>query len=226
MSDKELILPVVNYQGQEVDKVTLPNEVFNVEVNEFAIQRAVRTDLANRRVATAHTLDRSVVHGSNRKPYGQKHTGRARAGTTNSPIWRHGGVVHGPDGKQSFKLKMNKTEAYIAFISALSFKAQEGAIIVLENKGFGSEKTKDFVKSLKDIKADEKKNLLIIYPIKDEQTGAYYFDENLVKAARNVASVKIVTPDNVSVYDILNANKLILTKEFVTGGEVIEEEAE
>ena len=226
MSDKELILPVVNYQGQEVEKVTLPNDIFNVEVNHASIQRAVRTDLANRRVATAHTLDRSLVHGSNKKPYGQKHTGRARAGTTNSPIWRHGGVVHGPDGRQNFKLKMNKTEAYIAFISALSEKANSDAIIVLANEGFTSNKTKDFVKALEAIKADEKKNLLVIYPLKDEKTGEYHWDENLIRAARNVSTVKIVTPDNLSVYDIIDANKLILTKEFVSGDEDSMEEAE
>ncbi len=225
MSNKEIILPVVNYEGKEIEKITLPEEVFNVEVNHAAIQRAVRTDLANRRVSTAHTLDRSIVHGSNRKPYGQKHTGRARAGTTNSPIWRHGGVVHGPDGKQSFKLKMNKTEAYIAFISALSEKAETDGIIVLANEGFKSDKTKDFVKALSAIKADDKKNLLVIYPIKDEKTGEYHWDENLIKAAKNLSNVKLVTPDNVSVYDILNANKLILTKEFVTGDQDVQEAA-
>lgn len=227
MSEKELSLPVLNYQGQEVGTVILPDDLFNVEVNQYAIQRAVRKDLANRRVSTAHTLDRSQVHGTNRKPYRQKGTGRARAGTTNSPIWRHGGVVHGPNGQQNYRLKMNKTEAFIAFVSALSEKAQSQDIIVLQNEGFASAKTKDFAKALESIKADSKKNLLVIYPIYDEKTDTYHWDENLIKASRNIPSVKVVTPDNLSVYDILNTNKLILTREYVTSTvEETEEEAE
>ncbi len=227
MSEKELSLPVLNYQGKEVGTVILPDDLFNAEINQYAIQRAVRKDLANRRVSTAHTLDRSQVHGTNRKPYRQKGTGRARAGTTNSPIWRHGGVVHGPNGEQNYRLKMNKTEAYIAFISALSEKAQSNDIIVLENEGFASTKTKDFAKTLADIKADEKKNLLVLYPVYDKESDSYYWDENLIKASRNIPSVKVVTPDNLSVYDILNANKLILTRDYLTDTEEeTQEEAE
>ena len=94
-----LTQPVLDYKGEKVGEVTLPEELFGTEINEVVVQRAVRVDLSNRRLGTAKTLDRSEVHGSNRKPYGQKHTGRARAGTTNSPIWRHGGVVHGPNGE-------------------------------------------------------------------------------------------------------------------------------
>ena len=176
--------------------------MFNADVNEVVIQRAVRVDLSNRRVDTAHTLTRDIVHGSNRVPGRQKGTGGARAGTANSPVWRHGGVVHGPNGEQNHTLKMNKREHYIALTSALSDKAKNGNIIVLDEKGFESHKTKDFVKALKAIGADEKKNLLVLSDL----------DENLLLASGNIPSVKVVFADNVSVYDILNAKKLILVK--------------
>ena len=194
--------PVVDYAGNKVEEITLPGDLFNADVNEVVIQRAVRVDLSNRRVDTAHTLTRDIVHGSNRKPWRQKGTGRARAGTANSPVWRHGGVVHGPNGEQNHTLKMNKREHYIALTSALSDKAKNGNIIVLDEKGFDSHKTKDFVKALKAIGADEKKNLLVLSDL----------DENLLLASGNIPSVKVVFADNVSVYDILNAKKLILVK--------------
>lgn len=194
--------PVVDYAGNKVEEITLPGDLFNADVNEVVIQRAVRVDLSNRRVDTAHTLTRDIVHGSNRKPWRQKGTGRARAGTANSPVWRHGGVVHGPNGEQNHTLKMNKREHYIALTSALSDKAKNGNIIVLDEKGFESHKTKDFVKALKAIGADEKKNLLALSDL----------DENLLLASGNIPSVKVVFADNVSVYDILNAKKLILVK--------------
>ncbi len=194
--------PVVDYTGTKVEEITLPGDLFNAEINEYAVQRAVRVDLSNRRVDTAHTLTRDLVHGSNRKPWRQKGTGRARAGTTNSPVWRHGGVVHGPNGEQNHTLKMNKREHYIALVSALSDKAKNNNVIVLDDKGFESHKTKDFVKALKAIGADDRKNLLVLSDL----------DENLLLASGNIPSVKVVFADNVSVYDILNAKKLILVK--------------
>ncbi len=202
MANENLNWPVVDYAGKKVGEVNLPADLFSTEVNEVVVQRAVRVDLANRRVDTAHTLTRDIVHGSNRKPFRQKGTGRARAGTTNSPVWRHGGVVFAPNGQQNHDLKMNKKEHYIAFTSALSDKVNSNNLIVLTDDAFTSAKTKDFVKALKAFGADEKKNLLVV--------AAY--DENLIKAAANIPSVTIVSADNLSVYDILNAKKLIMVK--------------
>ena len=181
MANENLNWPVVDYTGKKVEEVALPADLFGAEIKEVVVQRAIRVDLSNRRVDTAHTLTRDIVHGSNRKPFRQKGTGRARAGTTNSPVWRHGGVVFAPNGEQNHTLKMNKKEHYIAFTS---------------------NKTKDFAKALTAIGADEKKNLLVV--------AAY--DENLIKAAANIPSVIIVSADNLSVYDILNAKKLIMVK--------------
>lgn len=218
MANENLIWPVVDYAGNKVGEVTLPADLFNAEINEVVVQRAVRVDLSNRRVDTAHTLTRDIVHGSNRKPFRQKGTGRARAGTTNSPVWRHGGVVHAPNGEQSHELKMNKKEHALAMVSVFSDKAQKGDIIVLAEEGFQSSKTKDFVKALAAIGADEKKNLIVLGDI----------DENLILAARNIPSVRLVTADNVSVYDVLNAKKLILVENVIpeVEDENHEEEAE
>lgn len=202
MAHENLNWPVVDYTGKKVEEVTLPADLFDAKVNEVVVQRAVRVDLANRRVDTAHTLTRDIVHGSNRKPFRQKGTGRARAGTTNSPVWRHGGVVFAPNGEQNHTLKMNKKEHYVAFTSALTDKVANKNLIVLTDEAFSSSKTKDFVKALSAIGADGKKNLLVL--------AAY--DENLIKAASNVPSVIVVSADNLSVYDILNANKLIMVK--------------
>lgn len=206
--------PVVNYAGEKVGEVVLPGDLFDTDVNEYVVQREVRLDLANRRVDTAHTLTRDIVHGSNRKPFRQKGTGRARAGTTNSPVWRHGGVVFAPNGEQNHRLSMNKKEHYLAFTSVLTDKVKNNNLIVLTEEAFSSKKTKDFVKALSAIGADGKKNLLVISAP----------DENLILAARNIPSVEIVTPDNLSVYDVLNANKLILIQNVIP--EPLEEEDE
>lgn len=202
MANENLNWPVVDYAGKKVEEVALPADLFGAEINEVVVQRAVRVDLANRRVDTAHKLTRDIVHGSNRKPFRQKGTGRARAGTTNSPVWRHGGVVFAPNGEQNHSLKMNKKEHYIAFTSALSDKVKENNLIVLTDEKFSSNKTKDFIKALSAIKADEKKNLLVICD----------YDENLLMASGNVSSVTVVSADNLSVYDILNSNKVIMVK--------------
>jgi large subunit ribosomal protein L4 len=199
----ELNWPVVDFDGKKIAEIALPADLFGIKPNEYVVQRAVRVDLSNRRVATAHTLTRDIVHGSNRKPWAQKHTGRARAGTTNSPLWRHGGVVFGPNGQQSYKLKMNKKEHYLAFCSVLSDKALTKDLIILDDsKAFPSAKTKDFVKALAAIGGDEKKNLIVLSNP----------DENFIRAAKNLPNVVLTTADNLSVYDILNANKLILEK--------------
>lgn len=202
MANENLNWPVVDYTGAKVGEVNLPCDLFSAEINEVVVQRAVRVDLSNRRVDTAHALTRDIVHGSNRKPFRQKGTGRARAGTTNSPVWRHGGVVFAPNGQQNHTLKMNKKEHYIAFTSALSDKVNNNNLIVLTDEAFSSSKTKDFVKALSAIGADEKKNLLVV--------AAY--DENLIRAAANIPSVTVVSADNLSVYDILNSKKLIMVK--------------
>ena len=201
---KKINWPTIDFSGKSVSTVSLPGEIFGQKVNEYAVQRAVRVDLANRRLGTAHTLTRDIVHGSNKKPYRQKGTGRARAGTTNSPIWRHGGVVHGPTGHENYSLKMNKKEGGLAFASVMSDKVNNKNLIVIEDGNYKSNKTKDFVKTLKAIGGSaDKKNLIVLSKL----------DENLIFASRNLQNVIVTTVENLSVYDVLNSCKLIMFKE-------------
>jgi len=203
MGKKKVTLPVVDFEGKEIEKVELDASIYGLEeVNEFAIQAAVKTYLANRRQATAKTKVRSEVSGSGKKLWRQKGTGRARMGDSRSPLWRHGGVVFGPTGNQNYKLKLNKRVNDLALRSVLTDKVNSKELIVLTDKQFDSHRTKDFKKSLVAINGGDKKTLLVISAI----------DENLIYASRNLANLEIVPVDQVSVYDLVNHNSVIFVK--------------
>jgi large subunit ribosomal protein L4 len=202
--NKNIELPVIDYSGKEVGTAKLASELFGVEPNPYCVQLAVKVDLANRRQATAKTRTISEVNGTGKKPWKQKGTGRARVGTHRSPLWRGGAVVFGPNGKQSYKIKMNKKEHFLALASVLSDKATEKKITILDSEKFSSPKTKDFVKALAAMKITGK-TLFVV----DQ------FDENFFRAASNIPSLKIVLSDNISVYDVLNAANLVLTKSVI-----------
>lgn len=159
---------------------------------------AVQVYQANKRQATAKTKTRAEVRGGGKKPWRQKGTGRARAGSSRSPIWVGGGTVFGPIGNQNFKLKMNKKSHALALKSALSIKANEKNIVLVEN--LTSTKTKEVVKTLEALKVDSK--ALVVLAEENEE---------FTRAARNVSFVKVVLANNVSVYDLINATKLVMT---------------
>ena len=195
--------PVVDYSGKEIGEVSLDKFVFGLseeEQNAYAVQAAVKTYLANRRQATAKTKNRSEVSGSGKKLWKQKGTGRARMGNIRSPLWRHGGVVFGPRGNQNYKLKLNKKVNDLAVRSALSDKALNKELIVLTKAPFVSNKTKDFAKALEAINGGEKKTLIVLGDL----------DANLVLAARNLHNVKLTDASDMSVYDIVDAQSLII----------------
>lgn len=205
MAIEKLEWPVLDYEANQIGTVELEPDVFGLqadEINAYAVQAAVKTYLANRRQATAKTKVRSEVRGSGKKLWRQKGTGRARMGDARSPLWRHGGTVFGPTGKQNYKLKLNKRVNALALRSALSDKVLDKALIVLTETPFASHRTKDFAKSLKALNGGDKKTLLVL--------GDY--DENLLLAARNLPNVTITSFDNVSVYDVVNAQSLIVVK--------------
>ena len=152
------------------------------------------------RQATAKTLTRAEVSGGGKKPRRQKGTGRARAGSTRSPLWRHGGTVFGPRGNQNFKLSMNKKAHALALKSALTLKAQSKDIIVLENVDVNEVKTKTVVALLANVKA-KTKSLVVV----DKDSDAF------VLSARNIPGVITVEANNLSVYDILNADSFVFT---------------
>ena len=204
MAEKKTVsVSVVNMAGQEVGKISLDGSIFAVEEHKQAMFNAVQVEQANARQATAKTKVRHEVSGGGKKPWRQKGTGRARAGSSRSPIWVGGGTVFAPVGTQNFTLSQNKKEHQLALKSALSLKTPKDLVVVDEIK-FASMKTKEFAKMLEAIKADTK-SLVVVGELTSE----------LVRSVRNVNYAKVVSTDNVSVYDVLNADKLVMSKEAV-----------
>ena len=199
---KKLTVKVINMAGEEVRDLELNPNVFGVEVNDQVMFDAVVVDQANRRQATAKTKTRAEVSGGGKKPWRQKGTGRARAGSTRSPVWVGGGTVWGPKGTQNFKLSQNRKEHQLALRSALTLKVQDEALRVVDKIAFNGKKTKDFVAFMDAAKVGEKV-LVVVNEL----------DENVFASARNVAWVKLVTKDNVSVLDLLNVDSLVLSEE-------------
>ena len=197
-------LSIYNQNGENTEKkVSLKDEVFAIEkVNTQVMFDAVQVYLANMRQATAKTKTRAEVRGGGKKPWRQKGTGRARAGSSRSPIWVGGGTVFGPDGRQNYKLAMNKKAHALALKSALTIKASEKNIVVVDE--LTTTKTKEFIKVLENLKI-EGKALVVLSEENDE----------FVRSARNVPGVKVVLANNVCVYDLLNADKLLCTVDAV-----------
>ena len=196
---KRISMVVLNQNGEELEKkVNLNGDVFGIEPNTQVMFDAVQVYQANKRQATAKTKTRAEVRGGGKKPWRQKGTGRARAGSSRSPIWVGGGTVFGPIGNQNFKLKMNKKSHALALKSALSIKASEKNIVLVDN--LTSAKTKDVVKTLEALKVDSK--ALVVLAKENEE---------FTRAARNVPFVKVVLANNVSVYDLMNSTKLVMT---------------
>ena len=193
-------IKVVNMAGKEVGEITLSDVIFGAEVNEAVLHAAVRTFLANQRQGTQSTLTRSEVSGGGKKPWRQKGTGRARQGSTRSPQWTHGGIALGPKPRD-YRLAMNKKTRRVALYSALSAKVAAGDLIVVDEIKCESFSTKTVVNMLKALGA-ERKALIVL----DEVNNF------VVKSAANIPGVKTTLAHTVNVYDILNANKFVVSK--------------
>lgn len=197
----DMKLNVYNQNGEKVSTINVAKDVFGCEVNNQVMFDAVTVYMANLRQATAKTKNRSEVSGGGKKPFRQKGTGRARAGSTRSPIWVGGGNVFGPKGNQNFKIKQNKKEHNLALRSALSQLGSKNIYVLDEVKVNG--KTSEVVALLKGLKLDNKKVLVVTS------------DDLVYRASANLANLVLRTNDNVSVYDLLNAQVLLLNKEEV-----------
>ena len=197
---KSVSVKVLNMAGEEVSKMNLNAEVFGIEPHQQAMFDAVQVEQANQRQATAKTKVRHEVSGGGKKPWRQKGTGRARAGSSRSPVWVGGGTVFGPVGNQNFKISQNKKEHKLALKSALSLKTKDGLVVVDEIK-FDEKKTKNFVAFLDAIKVGSKA-LVVVDAITEE----------IFASARNVGYAKVVTSDNISVVDLLNVDNLVMSK--------------
>ena len=197
---KSVSVKVYNMAGEEVSKMNLSAEVFGIEPHQQAMFDAVQVEQANQRQATAKTKVRHEVSGGGKKPWRQKGTGRARSGSSRSPVWVGGGTVFGPIGNQNYKISQNKKEHKLALKSALSLKTKDGLVVVDEIK-FADKKTKNFVAFLDAIKVGSKA-LVVVDAITEE----------IFASARNVGYAKVVTSDNISVVDLLNVDNLVISQ--------------
>ena len=201
---KTLTVAVLDKAGNEVSKIKLNAEVFGIEPNNQVMFDAVQVEQSNSRQATAKTKVRHEVSGGGKKPYRQKGTGRARAGSSRSPVWVGGGTVFGPVGNQNYKISQNKKAHNLALRSALSLKAKDGMVVVDDLK-LESKKTKEFLGVMDALKVGSKA-LVVLDALEDE---------NVLYGASNVNWVKLVTTDNVSVLDLLNVDSVVFTKSSV-----------
>lgn len=188
---------VLDLNRRKVGSAELPAEVFGCKPHTTLVHEAVVMQRACERQGTASTLRRGEVSGSGKKPWKQKHTGRARAGSLRSPIWRHGGSVFGPKPR-SYAFSMPKKKYRAALQSALSAKVTDGHLFVVSNLSLEQPKTKVLAKALEHFSTD---SLLVIAG--EGQTG-------LTQAARNLARVNVVTPDRLNVYDIVRAGTIVI----------------
>lgn len=194
-------IDVYNASGEKVSTIELPEEIFGAEVRDHLLYAAVRYQRAKARSGNHKVKERAEVSGGGRKPWRQKGTGRARQGSTRSPQWRGGGVVHGPKVR-SHAHKLNKRVRRMALISALSRRAAENKIVVLDTLSFPEKKTRQVVDLMK---AFELSDMLLI------SAG----DENVDVSARNLQSVTVLRPEGLNVYDILLRGNLVLTADAV-----------
>ena len=205
MAEKKLSVAVVNLSGESVGKLDLNPVVWDAkDVNPQVVKDAVTVYLANKRQATAKTKKRHEIHGTNRKPWRQKGTGRARSGDCKSPIWVGGGTVFGPDGTQNYKLAQNKKAHKLALRSALTEKVGNG-LIVVDSLELQAISTKSFATSLKALGAEGKKNLIVVNGETDK----------LILSARGIEGVGLVECDNIAFYDVLHFDNLIVSKDDV-----------
>lgn len=196
---------VLNISGKEIGaKVQLSDAIFGVAPNDHAIYLDVKQFLANQRQGTHKSKQRNEIAGSTRKLYKQKGTGGARAGSIKSPLFNGGGRIFGPQPRD-YSFKLNKKLKVLARKSALSYKAKDNNIVILEDFAFDAPKTKNFVAILNILNLASEKSLLVLPSA----------NQNIYLASRNFPKAKVVTADQLNTYDVLNATKLILTQESV-----------
>ncbi len=180
-------------------------DIFGLEVTNYElIKVAYDAYLANSRSSHAKTLKRGEVRGGGKKPWKQKGTGRARFGSTRNPIWRHGGIAGGRTGEENFTKNLARGAKKVAVMQALSIKNADKAIIVIDNLGVKLGKVKEVVKTLEANKVNDKENVLLVVKDKDDLT---------LRATSNIANVKVVRPTYLNVFDLMNADKVVIVKD-------------
>src|SRR3990172_3916540 len=196
MTAKEV--PLYNKEGKQIDSIRLDEQKFGYPIYRVLLRDAVIMYEANKRQGTASTKTKGEVAGGGKKPWVQKHTGRARAGSIRSPLWRGGGVSHGPKPRD-YSYAIPKKARKLALYTALSAKVRDNELVVIDNLNFDIPKTKQMVGILKALNIDNSSCLIVIPKA----------NENVWKSARNIPSVKIMTSTELNAYEILRPKKIL-----------------
>ncbi|PWJ90604.1 LSU ribosomal protein L4P [Oceanotoga teriensis] len=208
---------ILDIKGQKVGELELKDSIFAIEPNHDVMYRYLDMQLTNKRSGNASTKTRAEVRGGGRKPWAQKHTGRARTGSIRSPLFRKGGVIFGPRPRD-FKKSLNKKMKRLALRSALSVRVSEGNLIILDDVKFEAPRTKEMKVVLKNLNLETNK-VLFVLPFKNEN------NENVKLAGRNIPKVKVIIADNpnqgkvnidgLNIFDLINNEKVVMTKDMI-----------
>lgn len=190
-------ISINNLKGEKVSDLTLKSSIWSVDINDNAMKKMVRLQLDSSRQGTAKTKNRSEVSGGGRKPWKQKGTGRARQGSIRATQWRGGGIALGVNPRD-YSFKINRKERVLALKSALASKLNDKKILVVDSLKLNDLKTKTGIQLLKDLKLEGK----VLFVANEDA-------ENLYMATRNLNNVLVLFPDEINVYDILNADELV-----------------
>lgn len=192
---------IYNQEGKKIEPIELPAEIFAVPMNKDLVHQAVVSQMANSRRVLAHAKDRSERRGGGAKPWRQKGTGRARHGSVRSPIWRGGGVTFGPSKERVFTKKINKKMKRRALLMALSSKAKDKEIVLLDKLELAQAKTREMLKVLRSLRID--KTALIVL----DKTS-----QKIIRTARNIPEAKTISADSLNVIDVLSYKYLLMPK--------------
>ena len=205
-----MFVKVYNQSGEETGKALLPKDVFELKPNSDLLWQITRSQMANQRQGSAHTKTRGEVSGGGKKPWRQKGTGRARHSSIRSPLWRGGGTIFGPRNEKTWKQRINKKMARKSILVALSAKARDKELIILETLKIDQSKTKQMagiINALRSKIAGFKKAKVLIILAKP--------DKNIVLASRNIPGVETIDARNINTLEILSFKYLLMTKETI-----------
>ena len=198
--------PVYNMEGLKVEEFELPSKVFEVSNNSDLVHQVMVSQMGNKRIAIAHTKHRGEVSGGGKKPWAQKHTGRARHGSIRSPLWRKGGVAFGPRSSRVFTQKINTKMRRKALFTVLSQKAKENLVVLIDSFTLETPKTKILNEILKKLPSNTTHSLLVL-----SETN-----KMVMRAAKNIPFLDVVQAQNLNILDLLAAKFIIMPKESVS----------
>ncbi|MBI2506779.1 MAG: 50S ribosomal protein L4 [Candidatus Colwellbacteria bacterium] len=199
-----MMADLYNKEAKVIGEIEVPDRLFNCPWNPDLVHQALRVQEANKRTVVAHAKGRGEVSGGGKKPWRQKGTGRARHGSTRSPIWVGGGVTHGPTAEKKFSLKLNQKMRQAAIFAILSLRLKKGEVKIVDSLSISEPKTKLLMKTLTHFLGD-KPNVLLVLAAPD----------NLPRASYNLSAVKTLDPKSLNVYDLLRYKYVLLEKEVI-----------